>query len=304
MVSARWAFLMVLLAGMLAGCGSARKADYIKPTIAVMKFDNRAPFPYKWDIGGGTKEVLTDRLVKTGRYQVIERPELESILREIHLQNSGLTRPQDRARLGQLKNVQYLIKGTITDFAHVGGANGGAKGNGWSVSGSNSMAIIAMTLYVVNVESGEIICSERIQETVNAGGVDFRGTYKDISFGGSIFYKTPLGKATARAIDRAVDSITDVVATRRWQPRIASVDGRKVVINGGAARGVAVGDELEIMAAGKPIIDPDTGDVLARHPDQVAGRVRIIEVHDAYSLAEVQEGADLEVGMICRRVTR
>ena len=34
--------------------------------------------------------------MRTNRYHVIERPELDSVLRELHFQQSGMTRPQDK----------------------------------------------------------------------------------------------------------------------------------------------------------------------------------------------------------------
>ena len=81
----------VLYAVMLTVCCCAGCADrqgprdaawFVKPTIGVMKFDDRSTFPLKWDIGTGMAEVLLDRLAATGRYRVIEQAELDSILKE------------------------------------------------------------------------------------------------------------------------------------------------------------------------------------------------------------------------------
>ena len=93
------AFLIYAFLALL-GCHAGPGLSYVKPTIAVLKFENKAPFPYQWDLGGGTRDILTDRLVKTDRYHVIERPEIDSVMREIHLENTGVTRQQDRAQIG------------------------------------------------------------------------------------------------------------------------------------------------------------------------------------------------------------
>ena len=177
----RWFWRGVVAFGVLAllGCQAGPGASYVKPTIAVLKFENKAPFPYQWDLGGGTRDILTDRLVKTDQYHVIERPDLDGVMREINLENTGLTRPQDKAKVGQLKNVQYLIKGTITDFGQVGGVNGYAATKGMGVSAGSSTAVMGMTLYVIDVQSGEVIASQRISESVGAGAVDFKATYKE-----------------------------------------------------------------------------------------------------------------------------
>ena len=80
----------VVLAG---GCGRSAGSDpnCVKPTVAVLKFDNRAPFPMGWKIGGGMSEVLVDRLLKTGRYHVVERADIAGVMREIQFQPVSYT---------------------------------------------------------------------------------------------------------------------------------------------------------------------------------------------------------------------
>ena len=103
----------------LLGCQAGPGASFVKPTIAVLKFENKAPFPYQWDLGGGTRDVLTDRLVKTDRYHVIERPELDGVMREINLENTGLTRAQDKAKeasvKGNMHTAQVACEASATD---------------------------------------------------------------------------------------------------------------------------------------------------------------------------------------------
>ncbi len=299
--------LVILLAGVVAGCGGASLSPvgpaYIRPTVAVMKFDSRASVPTGWNLGEGMKDILVDRLVATGRFHVIERPELELIMKELQFQQTGATRSHNRAKLGRLKNVEYLVKGTITDFGHVSTTGGFAE---WAdrldVFGSKHRAVLGMTLYIVEVESGEIICSESLEESVSANDLNMKAAYKDISFGGHVFYRTPLGRATARVMDRAVRRIADDVAVRPWQPKIAQVNARSVIINGGQNRAVRPGDQYEVLALGRPVIDPDTGDVIGHSAGGVLARIHVVEVHPGYAVAEVVQGVagDLEPGQRCR----
>jgi curli biogenesis system outer membrane secretion channel CsgG len=280
------------------------RADYVKPTVAVMKFENRAPFPLGWNLSEGMADVLVDRLVSTKRYHVVERPELDSVLREIRLQNTGATRTESRAALGRLKNVQYLVKGTVTDFGHVAANTGFLNLGNWDIFGGGNQAVMGITLYVVDVESGEIICSESLQESVNTSDLNVKAVYQGVAFGGTVFYRTPLGKATARVLDKAVRRITDVIASRPWEPKIAHVQpDNTVIINGGQNRGIQMGQEFDVMETGMPIIDPDTGDVLGNRPGRSVGRVRVSEVRECYSVAWVTSGntATLQTGMRCRK---
>lgn len=279
--------------------------EFVKPTIAVMKFENRAPFPLKWDLGTGTQDVLVHRLVSVGRYHVIERPEIDSVLRELRFENSGMTREEEKAALGQLKNVQYLIKGDITDFTHVAAENGFFSIGPFGGGAGASQAVMAIVLYVVDVQSGEIICSQAIQETVPAGNLDVAGTYKNVAFGGSVFYRTPLGEATDHVIDRAVKRITQVIGSRRWEPHIARVsDDGRVILNGGHDRDLTIGNEFEVLEPGTPILDPDTGDIIGRDSVSTIGRIRLFDVEERFSVGRLENGnlASLKIGLPCRRV--
>lgn len=302
-------FCLLAAAAATCGCGDGMyglgpSSRYFKPSIAVMKFDSRAAFPLGWDLGDGMRDILVDRLVATNRFHVVERPELNSVLGELRLQNSGVTRKHDRAARGRLKNVKYLVKGTITDFAHVSTRRGLLGLGGVSAFGGGRRAVMGMTLYVVDVESGEIVCSESIQRSVRAGDVTIKAEYKDVSLGGSTFYRTPLGRATAKVIGEAVRRITLEIADRPWEPRIAKVRRNgTVLLNGGAERSLAPGMEYQVLASPEAITDPETGDVIGHVPGATLGRVRVSQVFPRYSIATIVDGelTDFQVGQICRK---
>ena len=208
-----------------------------------------------------------------------------------------------------MKNVQYLIKGTITDFGQVAVAHGFASTSQAypiaAVAGSTSTAVMSMTLSVIDVQSGEVIASQRIQESVNAGTMDFRATYHDIAFGGGMFAKTPLGQATTRAIDKAVARITDSIARTPWQPKIATVDDQRVILNGGSQRGLKPGQEFEVLAPPVAVLDPDTGDIITQKRGRALGHIRILQVDPSSATATITEGeSDFPVGAVCQFVAK
>lgn len=305
----KYAFLALMIRALLCcGCGNLRplgsRTDYVKPTVAVMRFDNQAPFDGSWDLGNGLQDVLVDRLVATGRYHVVERQDINAIVRELDFQHGRSTRKEGRAAEGRLKNVKYLVKGVVTDFGHVA-TNRGAFGlGGFDIFGGRNRAIMSVTLQVVDVESGEILASETIEHSVRAGDMSVKAVYKNVGFGGSTFYRTPLGKATAKVIDKAVRRITKVITAQPWQPKLAGVhETGTVVINGGSSRGLRKGMMYEVRARGKPIVDPDTGDVIGNQGGKFIGEVRISKVRELYSVAEIIGGKreDFQVGQLCRR---
>jgi len=298
----------VLAAVLVAGCGGATWGGkdpeaYVKPTVAVMKFENRAPFPLNWSLGEGMAEVLVDRLMATGRYHVVERQELGAVTGELALQQGGSTRAQGKADIGRIKNCQYLIKGTVTDFGHVSTASGAFSAFSWDIFGGSNRAVMGVIVYVVDVESGEIIASETIEESVRAKDVTVQAAYTGIAFGGSTFYRTPLGRATSKVVGRAVKRITTAIADRPWEPQVAEVQANgTVIINGGRDRGVRSGAEFDVIRQGPPILDPATGDVIGTVPGKCVGRVIVHEVHARYATATIVVGRtdDFERGQNCR----
>ncbi|RPI61284.1 MAG: hypothetical protein EHM48_05940, partial [Planctomycetaceae bacterium] len=187
----------------------------------------------------------------------------------------------------------------VTDFGHVANT-GGFLGLGKSdIFGNTNKAVMGMTLYVVDVESGEIICSESIQESVSAKELNVRAAYKDVTFGGTVFYQTPLGQATARVMDRAIRRITAVIASRPWEPKIAAVEAGQIIVAGGADHAMKVGSQYDVVDAGSAIFDPDSGDVLGRRPGKTLGTIIITEVHDRFSVAQTTAGKaeDFQTGL-------
>ncbi len=305
----RWAAWLAPLGALmllaLAGCGSSPErlaADskyYVKPTVAVLDFEsNASPIArgVKWDLGNGLADVLTDELLATERFRVVERPGINAVLAELRFQQSGATRSAGRQQAGQLKNVEYLIKGKVTDFGHVSSNSFWAKLDMLNVFGARHKAVMRMVFYVIEVESGEIVASRTVTGKVRASETSADLEYKNVGFGGSVFYKTPLGKATAKATRKAVGEICDAVAEQPWQPRVALVDDERVIINGGKDRGLEVGRYYRVYFPGNAIVDPETGDVLDHLPGRQLGQLEVVEVRDRYSVARPIKQAGYEVG--------
>lgn len=101
-------------------------------TIAVVDFDARG-------ISSNEVATLTDRfrdeLIKTDKYSVIERGQMEEVLKEQGFQQSGCVSDECVAEVGQLIGVQQIIGGSI-----------GKVGEVYSVSAR-----------IISVQSGEII---------------------------------------------------------------------------------------------------------------------------------------------------
>lgn len=285
------ALCMLLLSALSACAPLAQRADrYEKPRVAILAFENKASLADRWNLSEGMRDILVDSLVRTDRYTVLTRGDLGAVLSELDIQREPYFRAQGKVQQGQLKNVRYLIKGAVTDFTHVRGGALRVAGSHLGLGISGEVAVVSVTLYVIDVENGEIVASKTLEGTASAGSAGFDAAYRDVAVGGKAFFRTPLGKATRKVMDRCLDYIARTIASEPWHPAVVKVDGARLVISGGEDRHLAPGSHWTTYEEGEPLVDPRTGDLLGREPGTYAGRIRVTEVHDRYSTAEVVEG--------------
>ncbi len=285
----------LLLLTSLTACApfSSTRPDqykYVKPRVAILDFENKASLSNQWKLSEGMRDMLVDALVKTDSYTVLTRNDLGAVLTELDIQSKPHFREQGKLQQGKLKNVQYLIKGAVTDFAHVRGGALRVVGSNLGLGISGEVAVVSLTLYVIDVESAEIIASKTMEGTASAGSVDFATTYKDVNIGGKSFFRTPLGKATQEVMEQCLENIAQVIAIQHWYPSVVRVNGPTLFISGGEDRRVTLGSQWSAYEKGETLIDPKTGDVLGQEPGRYSGRIRVTEVLDKYSTAEIIEG--------------
>ena len=191
----------VFLAAAALAAGLPAVADD-KPVIAVAEFKNESGAGWwgggvGWELSG----MLSNELVATRAFRVVERSKLESILQEQNLAASGRVSAGTGAQIGKLAGADYLIMGTVTAFERdVADTGGGVSFRGISLGGKKDEAYLAIDLRVVNATTGEIEYVRTIEGRSKGGGVRvgvFRG-----GFGGSLANekKTPVGKAIRAAL--------------------------------------------------------------------------------------------------------
>jgi curli biogenesis system outer membrane secretion channel CsgG len=267
------------------------RAPVTKPVVAVMDFENKTSFSGQWNLGQGMADVLVAQLMETERVVVLERRHIGDVVNELDRQGQGLFRPEGRVERGRLKNAQYLIRGAVTDFTVVGDVSGwfGVQDKA-TVRGRGERARVALVITVSDVASGEVLSSVQAEGDASAGGLGVGINYRQLSFGGDAFFRTPLGRATERAMERAVKRILYEVPPRPWEPRVAEVSGRDVVLNGGEDVRLKEGQNFVVREAPQPVTDPVTGNVIDVKPGKVIGRIRVLTIKETASYGVLEEG--------------
>ncbi len=291
-------FLRFALAGLLiaaAGCRTAapprRAQRTVKPVVAVTEFENLSDFKGQWKLGEDIADLLVSELLDTERVTVLERKHIQDVVGEIVRQGQELFRKEGRAEKGRLKNAQYLVRGTVTDFSETAKASGGFRSPVARIFGGGSRARVAIAVTMSDVETGEIVSSVKAEKRVSSGGGSVEAKYRGLSFGGDAFFRTPLGRATEAVMARAVTRLLRDLPVEYWQPRVAEGGADEVILNGGANVRVRVGDEFRVRDAGREVTDPVTGNVIEQVPGKTVGRVRVSRVNPESAHAIVLEGA-------------
>ena len=293
----------VLLMAALMGCAHSSYTDrhaprraqrhdatLIRPVVAVTDFENRANFSGQWNLGGGMAEMLTERLMATDAVIVLERQHIDGVLGEIQRQARDLFRREGRAERGRLKNARYLIRGVVTDFTVTGDASGWFAAPGARSRFSRSRATVGLYVTLIDVETGQILAAVRTDGAAASGGFAAGIDYRELSFGGDAYFRTPLGRATQQAMEKAVRRTLAEIPAERWQARVAEAGVDGVIINGGVNVGLQPGQRFDVRPPGRSVTDPITGDVIEHIPGRVAGRLEVREVMPMAAHAVLLDG--------------
>ena len=191
---------LIVICLFLVGAVQAFAAE--KPRIGVLRFTNHTGASW-WGYTSGTElqDMLISELASTEAFRVLERQELEKVLSEQKLSESGLVDESTRLRPGKIKVAQYLIAATVSAFQEdTSGSDAGISVYGFHVGGAKKTAYMAVDLKVIDTETGEIVKTRTVEATSEGGGLRFSGSFGIL--GGSLGKqeKTPVGKAIRACI--------------------------------------------------------------------------------------------------------
>ena len=178
-----------------------------KPRLGVLRFTNHTNASW-WSrsVGRELQDMLASELASTKAFHVLERREIDAVLGEQDLGESGRIDKRTRAKMGKIKGAQYLVAGTVSSYEEdTSGTGGGIGIGGFTIGGQQDKAYIAVDLKVIDSTTGEIIDSRTVEATSKSGGLSVGGHIG--MFSGSLgkYEKTPAGKAIRACIIEIAD---------------------------------------------------------------------------------------------------
>ena len=214
------AALAATLIGLLAGCAT-ESHQAIKPqtvasagtvyngpksTLMVGKFDNRSSYMRGLfsdgvdRLGGQGKSILVTHLQQTGRFNVVDRDNMDEIAREAALKGTQQ----------KLKGADYAITGDVAEFGRK--ETGDVQLFGIAGSGKKQVAYSKVNLNVVDVTTSEVVYSTQ-------GAGEYALSNREVlGFGGTAAYDSTLnGKVLDLAIREAVDRLVEGLEQGKWK---------------------------------------------------------------------------------------
>ncbi len=133
---------------------------WTKPRIAVLEFKNKADNQW-WYHGGAAaaQDVFVTELVKSGKFRVVEREQLEALMKEKGLTLSGDVDPKTAVRVGKLLGVNYLLTGAVTEYG-----NTDVSGGGGGVFAGKRKFVAALNARLIDTSTGEIAWADEASQ--------------------------------------------------------------------------------------------------------------------------------------------
>ncbi len=268
--------LYILTTCLLLACTNAFAANKV---VAVMGVDNVSGSYYGRSAASTLQSQLETALVQNGRYDVVERSQLNYVLNELGLQRSGLLAAGTAVQLGQLTGADYTVVGRVLS----------AEAQPFDVLLYAGMkGIVKVNVKFIDNRTGTIKFAQVVK------GTDTVTEFETQSPNEALLISNAVNNACEKIVDliRSADPVTGLVADTTKD---------EVYIDLGLDDGVEVGDKYLVYREGKVIRHPRTGEILTVEQEDV-GLLRVRDVGSNYAVCEIlKHWDDIEKGDMVRR---
>src|SRR5262245_38857520 len=171
-----------------------------KARVAVAQFrDKTGKGWWTGQIGDGMADMLATALFNSSRFIVLERQQLNSVLREQDLAAAGRVKKETAAPIGEIEGAELLVTGAVTEFdPGASGMKAGVGGFGlpsWAtgalgaVSGGFKQAHMAIDMRVIDTKTSRVVAAT----SVEGKATDFNIGAAVAGYGGGVALGSALG---------------------------------------------------------------------------------------------------------------
>lgn len=222
-------------------------------------------------LGKQVADMLSKALTESGRFIVLERPDVGRLKDEAALAGSKLN----------LVGVDALVIGSLTEFGRktIGET-------GFLSQSKRQVAFAKVDFRIVDASTSLVLFS------VAGAGEASNEAASVAGFGSQSSYDGTLNDAAIRiAVSEAVSKLSAELSSRPWQTGIIAVDKSQVFISGGKAQGVKPGMTFVVETRGQRVKSPQTGFDI-QLPGREVARVKVVS---NFGESETNEGSVVSV---------
>lgn len=244
------------------------------------------------DIGDGIRSMIESQVGKSASIAVLERRNLDAMLREQNFGNTNRVAQAQKPRIGKVSGPDYFLVGEVVAFG-VGSTTKKREGGTWdylnplfrnripNIGTFNGLtkedkALVVINYRLVNAETLEEVIpdsarGESLHKTKDVqAGLWGRGSVQNFgstTMTSSEFQTTVLGEATVDAVHKIAQQLEAKasqlhVKPREIEGRVASVTANGIYLALGKNDGVLLGDRFAIFQINNEVLDPQTKDVI------------------------------------------
>jgi curli biogenesis system outer membrane secretion channel CsgG len=233
-----------------AGTGSSGlvgqpAARTLKRKIAIARFTNETNYGRSFlldkdsdPIGKQAVDILSKKLLDTGKFILLERADIEKINAELGL-----------GKLEGLHNMaDYLVVGSITAFGRK------TEGTvGVFTRSKKQTAYAKVTIRLLDVHTGEVIYADE------GSGEAFTEVQTAVGLGPTADYDSTLNdKVLDAAITNLANNVIGHLLQKPWKAYIIAYSDGSYILTGGQSQGVKVGDIFDVLIEGSKVHNPAT----------------------------------------------
>ncbi len=244
-----------------------------KKKVAITRFENATRFG-KRRLGDHISDVLATELAKTNRFILLDRENVDKILEQVALSQSGLT--EGDINQIQMIDADFLLTGTVTHYAV-------------TTTGSSSIfkktkvqkAEVAADVRLINTRTAEIILSK------SGRGIAEKKFEQVMGMGETGGYDESLEMDAFRvAVINVTENIIKVIDEIPWSCDVVKIAGSKMYINAGRKSNIKIGNIMDIY---------QKGDVIKNLSGSIIGYEEVLITEGKVTDYIGEDGAILEI---------
>lgn len=206
---------------------------------------------------------LVTMLGKTKKFDIIERSDIQKLLNEQALGQTGLIDENTAAKLGRMLGANAVVLGQVSSLS---------QKPTYFPTNARFETLASIDIRIVDVSTGKIIYSETAEGDARTSvdfspGIDAKNCPVNYPS-----YTDPI----LRALEFVPGKLGKLLPPTGY---VISVNDKKITLNTGENEGVLVGDYFIIFRKGKVIVDPVTKKELG-FEKEVLGAMKILTVEN------------------------